>query len=62
MAKWTYIAIGVLTWIVWALIFFLVNPIIGALAFVLAAILTEALLRAARAEDAPRVDRASHTE
>jgi hypothetical protein len=54
--KWTYIGIGILTWIVWAILFFLVNPILGILAFVLAAILTEALLRAARAEDSARVN------
>jgi hypothetical protein len=54
--KWTYIGIGVLTWLVWAILFFLVSPILGMLAFVLAAILTESLLRAARAEDRAGVD------
>jgi hypothetical protein len=62
MLKWLYVAIGVITWIAWAVLFFLVSPLLGIPALIVVAILTEALLRAARAEDRAGVDRSAHIE
>ena len=52
----------ILTWAVVALAFIALNPLIGALAVVLAALLTEGLLSAHRAEQAALSNRRTLTK
>ena len=57
-----WIALCVLTWLGGALLFFFLNPIFGVLAFIVAFVLTEALLTAHRAEQPATRDRGSQPE
>jgi hypothetical protein len=60
--KFVFIPIGLLTWFGIALLLFFVHPILGVLALFFAALLTEALLSAYRAEQPALRDRTGATE